>query len=305
MNSEVLETFKNNLPPKPYCTDDLDIGLMIRPAEQAITKRYIQFNKPTDLRWFVYDIDRGTAQFDWQDLHVPQPNMTVRNPKNGHAHLFYGLEIPVHIQVTAKKNPIRYAGAIDVAMIRTLGADDRYRELISKNPLCDYWQTTVWRTSSYDLAEIADYLDLTPYSDERRRLPEIGLGRNCNLFDLTRFFAYREIRKTKCSQKEFIRRCIQFAKIHNTFATPLPQKECVTIGKSVGKWVYDNMSTESFQQWGEARRKKSVETRQIQKMDKMTMTFDLYEKGFSQKEIVQILKISEREVKYYFAIRNS
>jgi hypothetical protein len=34
--SSLLETFKNNLPQKPYCTDDLTFGLKIRPAETAI-----------------------------------------------------------------------------------------------------------------------------------------------------------------------------------------------------------------------------------------------------------------------------
>ncbi len=37
-NSLLLETFRNNLPQKPYCTDDLSFGLKIRPAELAIKK---------------------------------------------------------------------------------------------------------------------------------------------------------------------------------------------------------------------------------------------------------------------------
>lgn len=68
-NSLLLETFKNSLPQKPYCTDDLSFGLKIRPAETAIKKRYLQYNKPTDLRWFVYDVDRPTAHFDQKKMN--------------------------------------------------------------------------------------------------------------------------------------------------------------------------------------------------------------------------------------------
>ena len=57
-------------------------------------------------------------------------------------------------------------------------------------------------------------------------------------------------------------RCITFAKINNLFDSPLPLRECETIGKSVGKWVYRNMSAEGFRKWGDQRRKKSISVRQ-------------------------------------------
>lgn len=309
MTSSILNTFKNNLPQKPYCTDDLNFGLKIRPAETAITKRYLQYNKPTDLRWFVYDIDRPTGHFDWYDIpHCPAPNISVMNRENGHAHLFYGLEVPVHLQTTAKKNPIRFASSIDVALIKTLNADEAYSELISKNPLNDFWDTKVWRNSSYDLSELADNLDLDKYKDARKRLPEIGLGRNCNLFDLTRFFAYREIRKPvenylfdECySEEDFIQRCIWYSHNHNDFKTPLPQREILSIGKSVGKWVYRNMSPAGFLEWAENRRKKSVEVRQELSEEKQRTARALLELGYKKKEIASMLKITDRQLRYYF-----
>lgn len=266
----LYQTFEKNLPTKPYCTDDLIYGLKIRTINHAIKKRYIQHNKPTDLKWLVYDIDRNTAHFDWQDLHVPAPNFTVMNNKNGHAHLFYGLEVPVHMQMGAKTNPIRYVSSIDIALTQRLEADENYAKLVSKNPLNNSWTTHIWRETAYDLAELADNFDLSKYKDRRVRLPDIGLGRNCNLFDSTRFWAYREIRKPVENylfkqfdqEADFIARCITFAKINNLFDSPLPLRECETIGKSVGKWVYRNMSAEGFRKWGDQRRKKSISVRQ-------------------------------------------
>lgn len=308
-SSLLLETFKNNLPQKPYCTDDLSFGLKIRPAELAIKKRYLQYNKPTDLRWFVYDIDRPTAHFDWYDCKVPSPNITVMNRQNGHAHLFYGLEVPVHMHTTAKKNPIRFASSIDVSLIKSLEADEHFAELICKNPFNDFWDTKVWREASYDLAELADSLDLSAYKDERIRLPEIGLGRNCNLFDSTRFYAYREIRKPAqnylfdelYSEVDFIDRCICYARHHNIFETPLPEKEILSIGKSVGKWVYRNMSLEGFFEWAENRRKKSIEVRREKSDERKNEVLKLYERGLSKQAIAIYLDISLRQVKYYFS----
>lgn len=308
MTGNILNSFKNNLPQKPYCADELSFGLKIRPAETAIKKRYLQYNKPTDLRWFVYDVDRPTAHFDWNDCKCPAPNITVMNRQNGHAHLFYGLEVPVHTQTTAKKNPIRFASSIDVAMIKALGADENYAELICKNPFNDFWDTIVWRDSSYDLAELADSLDLSAYKDARLRLPEVGLGRNCNLFDATRFYAYREIRKPienylfdeLYSQDDFVARCIWYARTHNLFTNPLPEREILSIGKSVGKWVYRNMSPEGFFEWAEKRRQRSIVVRQENSDSKKQEALALWSQGFKKSEIAKILNLGHSQITKYF-----
>ena len=247
MTSEILTTFENSIPLKPYCTDELSLGLKIRPAETAIKKRYIQPNKPTDLRWLVYDVDRSTAHYDWQDLHAPAPNFTVMNPDNGHAHLYYGLEVPVFMQMGAKQNPIRYVSSVDVALTQKLEADPAYAKLIAKNPLHGSWSLNIWNDRSYELAELADWLDLSAMTDRRVRLPEIGLGRNCNLFDATRFFAYREIRKP----------------VENLLFPELYSLESFIL--RCQKWVYQHMSPEGFLEWCHKRARygnqKSIEVR--------------------------------------------
>lgn len=304
MTSEILTTFENSIPLKPYCTDELSLGLKIRPAETAIKKRYIQPNKPTDLRWLVYDVDRSTAHYDWQDLHAPAPNFSVMNPDNGHCHLYYGLEVPVFMQMGAKQNPIRYVSSVDVALTQKLEADPAYAKLIAKNPLHGSWSLNIWNDRSYELAELADWLDLSAMTDRRVRLPEIGLGRNCNLFDATRFFAYREIRKPVenllfpelYSLESFILRCQNYAKIHNTFSVPLPVRECETIGKSVGKWVYEHMSPEGFREWGDKRRQKSIEVRSAKSADRAVKAQELANKGYFRADIAKELGVSEKTI---------
>lgn len=258
----------------------------------------------------MYDVDRTTAHFDWDDVHAPAPNISVMNRANGHAHLLYGLEVPV-----LKKSPtcrtnkfsekaFRYVSAIDVGLIQKLESDPNYAELICKNPLNDYWETNVWRNESYQLAELADNLDLSAFTDSRKRLPEIGLGRNCNLFDETRQFAYREIRKPvenflfdeMYSEEDFILRCINYARNHNLFLTKLPDRECETIGKSVGKWVFAHMSPDGFFEWAERRRQKSIIIRSEKSNDRREQAIALRLRGFNQFEIAEKLNITRRQV---------
>ena len=271
--SEVLAFFKEVLPRKPYCTDELGL-LFIRQKEEAIKRRYIQQNTPFDLYWLVYDIDRPTAHYDWEDIHAPSPNITAMNLDNGHCHLFYGLKVPVIKCIEnpkVHKKPLRYAASIDVALSLKLNADPGYAGLICKNPLHKHWNVQVWQRELYDLNWLADYLDLEPYKDQRKHLPPLGLGRNCTLFELTRRWAYPQRRKTGLYSHEacFIDAVTHYAaKKNEAFPAPLPYSEVKAIGKSVGKWTWRNMSPAGFEEWGNRRREKSIIVRQAKSVER-------------------------------------
>lgn len=271
MSQTQLDIFTDTIPRKPYCTDTLGYALDIRPALLALKRRYIQPNSPTDLRWLVYDVDRPTAYFDWYDLRAPAPNIVVGNPENGHAHLLYGLEVPVYKQPTAQQKPLRYASAIDVALTKKLEADPAYVGLLCKNPSHKFWDVSFYEESSYDLAWLADYVDLAPFADKRSHLPPIGLGRNCTLFDVTRHWAYREIRKPQgwLCEDYFIQAVDDYAQSYNlSFPLPLPTREVKATGRSIGQWTYRNMSPQGFQSWGDGRRNKSIRVRKAGAFEK-------------------------------------
>ena len=294
-----LVLFRDTLPQKPYCTDELG-NLFIRPALQAIKRKYIQPNSPHDLRWLVYDVDRPTAHFDWYDLKVPPPNITVMNKENGHAHLLYGLSVPVYKQPEAHQKPLRYAASIDVALSRTLEADPGYSGLICKNPLHNYWDIQVWQKYAYDLNLMADFLDLEPYQDRRTYLPPVGLGRNCTMFDLTRHWAYKEIRKDNFLNEDFfIYECIAYAAGKNdTFPIPLPYSEVKATGKSIGRWTYRNMSPAGFKNWGDNRRKKSITVRKTKAQERTEgiRAYKLDHPEATNKDISTLFQVSLRTV---------
>jgi hypothetical protein len=242
-----LELFTAWLPAKPYCTDNLQLGLLIRPKLQAIERRYIQANPPTRKHWIIADVDRRGAGYDWELLEAPTPNLVVENRDNLHAHLFYGLGIPVHTDPVAQIKPLRYAAAIENALVRKLDADLGYAGLICKNPLSSFWTVRTYQGSMYDLAWLADYLDLSSYADARRRLPAYGLGRNCTLFENLRLWSYRAIRREGWPGFDAWRSEVLFkASQFNDFPCPLPMAEVKATAKSIAKWTWHTMSEAGF-----------------------------------------------------------
>lgn len=289
-----LDLFLDHLPARPYCTDSLPAGLVVRGKIQAITKRYIQPNGPTHLYWIPYDVDRETASIDWQDRNCPAPNIIVTNPQNGHAHLLYGLEVPVRKAPDAQLKPLRYAAAVEYALCEKLAGDYGYAGLIVKNPLHRDWIVQTPQEAPYSLGWLADYIDLEKI-DHRKRPAEYGLGRNCTVFNSLRLWAYHAIRQGWPNFEAWYSACLERATSYNTFPAPLPFTEIKATARSVSKWVYRNFSARSFAAVQAARGRKSGEARRARADEKLqlVLSFD----GLSVSTIVAMTGIPERTVK--------
>lgn len=250
-----LVLFRQRLPQKPYHTDNPRHGLLIRDVQRALSARYIQPNQPHRRYWLVYDVDRELAALDWNDLGAPPPTIVAQNPQNGHAHLIYGLDVPVRTAPDAKTAPLRYAAAVDCALRAVLGADEDYAGLICKNPLHPHWRVTEWEPRLYELGDLDSWLDLSPYADRRKRLPAYGLGRNCNLFEYLRKWAYRAIRQGWPEYGRWFEACLSRAEGYNisefsgTKAGKLPASEVKATAKSVARYTHKYFSQEGFSQW--------------------------------------------------------
>jgi len=241
-NNNQLENFKSNLPAKPYCSDDLTYGVMIRSTKIARTMRYIQHNDILSHRWFLFDCDYPNALEYADDSNLPLPNLVAINRKNGHSHLFYGLETPVLTCDNARKGPLNYAVAIEDTLTRLLKADPCYTGLICKNPLHKDWLTYQVRADSYTLNEFKEYIE--PKRTLKKDKEKVnGLGRNCTLFDLLRHWAYTNFVHYK-TQEDFFNACYQQIISFNRFDNPLSLNEIKTIAKSVAKWVWNRFDLE-------------------------------------------------------------
>lgn len=292
------ELFANNLPKKPYCSNDLTYGVRIRDAETALSHRYIQPNQPNSKLWLLFDIDRPTCPYQiTDDLNLPAPTIFVQNPENHHAHLYYALETSVHLNQNSSLKAIRFAGAVDVSLSGALDADAGYSGLIAKNPFNEHWRS-YYIGGQYELSEIAEYLDLSRYSDRRRHLPEVGLGRNCTLFDRTRKWAYKAIREDfDISFNSFMDEVLTQALCYNTaFDSQLHFSEVKAISKSIAKYVKNNFRASKFSEIQSERGKRSGKARLAMSEDKRTQAIEMYINGKSVRDIASVLNVGKSTV---------
>lgn len=203
----------------------------------------------------IFDVDREGAAFAWGAGNLPPPTITAINPRNGHAHLLYGLTTPVGMSDAARDAPIRYAVAIQAAFLAALCADPGHVGLIAKNPFHAVWRT-LWVSHLYDLAELAEYAD---FKVVRPPGEAYGLGRNCTLFDELRTWAYqwvREYKRNGASVDQWHRAVLGQAERLNVFDVPLHDSEVRACAKIVAKWVWRRFDETAFRAIQSARGKR-------------------------------------------------
>jgi hypothetical protein len=235
-------------PRRPYCTDDLEAGLRIRSLKQALTKRYIQANPPHLRVWSLYDIDRPGGGLAWEDANLPPPSWATVNKANGHAHLAYGLRVPVlTASMEARQAPLRYLNAVEAAFRAALGGDDGFSGLITKNPAHPLWWTLKGPELAYELGDLAEWVDLDRFKARQGiKVTEVGLGRNVTVFDFVRLWAYKKVSEYKNLKGGFVLwqaavydRCLDR---NADFAIPMDHREAYHISKSVAKWTWTKFS---------------------------------------------------------------
>jgi len=228
------------MPHKPYCTDNLANGLMVRSLSEALTQDYIQFNPPTIVQALVFDIDREDAFEAATDANVAQPSLIIKSKNNnGHAHFVYILKTPIAIHEHSNMSPIRYAAAIERGYAARLGADRGYVGLVTKNPLT---HDTIDFNRTFELHELDAWLDFEDKAPNYKKQESRGLGRNVDMFDMCRFEAYDKVQGFE-SFDSFHEWCFEKCnKINENFSNPLPFSEPKTTAKSIAKWTWKNQA---------------------------------------------------------------
>lgn len=298
-----LQLFSSTLPAKPYYTDDLSAGLRIAKAEIAKRARYIQHNGPTHLYWLVFDIDRQGASIDWSDRGAPAPNLTVKNPENGHAHALYGLTVPVRTAPDGRPGPLRYAAAVENALCGVLGADRGYAGLIVKNPLHRAWQVQEWESNPYDLDSLAGCLDLVGKTPMFQAT--YGLGRNCTLFEKLRQWSYKAIRQGWPSYEQWLDACLTRAQGLN-LGMQSPQgamdfNEVRAIAKSVAKWTHQRFSERGFADYVAKSHTSEIQSYRgkMKGKTRREQGIELLAQGRTVEEVMAITGASRRTVFYW------
>ena len=239
------------LPHRPYCADDFTFGLKIRGRDQSLSFPNIQLNPP-GIRWVLtIDMDRPEDEladpwkkpgpaWDWEEAGLPAPSWIATNRETATCHYGYILSHPVCVSDCAQPKPLEFLTDIERAYVWTLkpfGADANYTGMLTKNPHHTRWRT--WITgATYSLGEMMDCITTKPPKDAARDR-ELGLGRNSDLFNELRFWAYDEVRQYRGEEAYVWNAAVQRrAKRVNDFQIPLDHREVARVGKSVARWTW-------------------------------------------------------------------
>jgi hypothetical protein len=270
----------------------------------------LQLNPPAKKSFVVFDIDRAGAALAAEDADLPAPTLTVVNPENKHAHLIYALACPVCVSVDGGAKPQRYLNAIYDAYLQRLGADIRYTGLIAKNPWHPYWETIENGNAVYELATLADYVELAP----RRKLKYNAEGRNCTLFDSLAAWSYKAIRGywAPGGAEAWESRVVAEAQALNVFADMLSEQEVKQIARSVARWTWRHTTPKGFSELQRARvtkrwKKSDAEekaeaqrariAKRWEKESKQEQGIELMRQGKSNEEIIRALEVGLTTVK--------
>jgi len=197
---EPLRDFEARLPERPYCSGSKSFAF-IRPKEQAKRLPYIQVNYPA-ISYLCFDYDREWSEFQTEEVDIPGPTLSVVNPDNGHAHLFYQILDPIpryHSAKTSKLlDDVIFAYNLMLRADRCITAQ---KQLV-KNALSPMWEVKEGY-KPFTLSELAEYIphDLAWVSKAFEKQEETLTvkpfeetldpgSRNCSLFDSARLYAY-------------------------------------------------------------------------------------------------------------------
>ena len=250
MHDHQLDLFADTSrwPRRPYCSDDKTAS-SIRTLQHALKRPYIQANPPHMRIWSIYDVDRAGAALAWDDANLPPPAWAAVDRQSTRGHLVWGLSVPVLVDSPdMRQRPMRYLCAIEAAFRVKLQADQGYSGLMTKNPAHELWRVLRGPRIAYELAELADWVDL-PKFIPKRKPEEVGLGRNITVFESLRQYAYRHIRHYKGDVRNFVlwqaHLNTKALERNGDLLTPLAGNEVWHIAKSVSKWTWNRFDLEA------------------------------------------------------------
>jgi len=296
-----IDQFRSTLPKRPRCANDPANDNRIRYAAKSEAFKLVQPNTAGLTTWLCFDIDRPGAAMDWDDLNAPAPNIVCQNTANGHAHLLYQLETPVCTSNLARVKPLRYAEAVEYGLGFVLKADPAYGGNLVKNPLCGFWRVSSWRTESYGLEELAEYVELT--GRPKRANPDrfIGLGRNCEMFERLRELAYTQVREYwhPGGDEAFTAWCERAAaEMQTEFVVPLAANEIRATARSVARWCWKRFSPAGFRAIQSARGSRKGADKRTELMPRVLA---MHAAGRSKRLIAETLGLDQKTVGNWIA----
>ena len=310
-------------PRRPWCSRHYPDGpegpkcrAVVRPLAAALALPYIQANPPHMRFRAIFDCDQddGTAAGAWLAADLPAPSWIAINRENVHAHVAYDLSAPVLMNgVGLHDGPVRLLAATEGAYRAALHGDISYAGPLAKNPWHPMWDTRWFpdpldpaRPVSYELRKLAEFVDIRPHWPKRGAdTGEIGLGRNCTLFDRLRVWSYTAIRlyrgAGRCAPGAYIawlNECYAQATAYNEFPKPLGQPEMRHVARSVARWVWhhDPAALAAFRERQAWKGRRSGAVRRAASENQRARVRIMRDEGASIRDIAAALEVGKSTV---------
>lgn len=248
-------------PQRPLCGPSKNGPYRRRERSAALSESpYIETNPACIQSLIITDVDAGDVAGLPQLVGLPPESWAVRTRNElGSGHIGYALATPVVLTDAAHRRPINLLARVEWGIRDVLGGDAAYAGRIMKNPLSPGpFQDTLWPQDvsfpTYTLRELASALSdlgaLPSPGDPRPR--QSGVGRNVDLFDRTRTWAYRAIKRywnsgfSEWSEVVHAKAAILNLDLEREGRIPLPDREILHLARSISKWVWSRFTPESF-----------------------------------------------------------
>lgn len=218
----------------------------------------IQYNTAKFKRYIIVDIDHKDL-FKFKDTNIPRPNFVVKNKHKQGGHLFWVLN-----RVCTHEYYMKLWEDIQKYFSKALGGDMKNVGCIGKNP---------YNTLDFEYIEVYPYYyeikhlhSFVPEETEEKKqvkkekqvqeeLPffedyksvntkgkVVSTGRNVDLFNTCRKFAYQLIKEDIDTNNFKFRLLNKMREENNNFSNPLKDKEVIDIYKSIVKYCLEKWS---------------------------------------------------------------
>lgn len=248
-------------PRRPLCGPSKNGPYRRRERSAALSESpYIEVNPLCIQSLIITDVDAGDVSGLAQLVGLPPESWAVRTRNAvGSGHIGYALASPVVLTDAAHRRPINLLARVEWGIRDVLGGDAAYAGRIMKNPISPgVFQDTLWPQDeifpTYTLRELASSLAdlgaLPSPGDPRPR--QSGVGRNVDVFDRTRTWAYRAIKRYWSDG------AATWDEVVHAKATtlnwdlecegriPLPDREIWHLSRSISKWTWSRFTPKTF-----------------------------------------------------------
>lgn len=252
------------LPKAPLASDSKTGPYRRTTRDKALGMAYIEANPTVLQSLIVTDHDGGMADELPGLLGLPVPSWTALNPHTRGGHIVYALGAPVCLSDAGNRRPVNLLARVEAGLTNVLGGDPAFAGRITKNPACLTAHLPLWGPTEavYGLKELAAALsdiDALPRYDDHKALTVTGVGRNVDLFNYLRRWAYPRRGSYGASEQGRLDweqvvhdRAVLRNEDHigNEYARgPLGTNEVLHLARSVSRWTWRNIAPVDVDEW--------------------------------------------------------